>query len=73
VAGVPEVLTDGVTGYVVDPGDHEALARRTLELLGDEPLRRAMGTAAEGRCRATFAIDRVAERYADVYAEVTRP
>jgi glycosyltransferase involved in cell wall biosynthesis len=73
VAGVPEVLTDGVTGYVVDPGDHEALARRTLELLGDEALRRAMGKAAEERCRAVFAIDRVAERYADVYAEVTRP
>lgn len=72
VAGVPEVLADGVTGYLVEAGDHDGLARRTIELLGDEQLRRSMGAAAEERCRSLFAIEHVAGRYADVYAEVAR-
>lgn len=71
VAGVPEVLVDGVTGYLIEPGDHDELARCTLELLGDEPLRRSMGEAAADRCRSTFDIGSVAGRYAHVYAQVT--
>jgi starch synthase len=72
VAGVPDVLTDGVTGYLIEPGDHGALAGRSLELLADPTLRRSFGAAAEQRCRSTFDIRGVAGRYAEVYAEVTR-
>jgi glycosyltransferase involved in cell wall biosynthesis len=70
LAGVPEVVEDGATGYVVPPGDHAALADRALELLEDEALRRAMGEAAIARCLPRFDIARVASRFADVYAEV---
>jgi glycosyltransferase involved in cell wall biosynthesis len=71
VAGVPEVVIDGVTGYLVEPGDHAELARRVLELLGDEQRRCTMGRAAKERCRSTFDIGSVARRYVDVYSEVT--
>jgi glycosyltransferase involved in cell wall biosynthesis len=69
LAGVPEVVEDGVTGYVVPPGDHAALAERTLELLEDGGLRRRMGDAATARCVPAFDIARVARRFAEVYAE----
>ena len=72
VAGVPEVLVDGVTGYVVEPGDHPALADRVLELLKDPASREAMGAAARERCRSAFDIGSVARRYAEVYSEVAR-
>ena len=72
VAGVPEVLIDEVTGYVVEPGDHGALAMRALELLKDPELRNAMGLAAMKRCLSAFDIGTVARRYADVYSEVFR-
>jgi glycosyltransferase involved in cell wall biosynthesis len=72
VAGVPEVLIDGVTGYVVEPGDHGALASRAMELLADDERRSAMGLAAKERCRAVFDISGVARRYADIYSEVAR-
>jgi glycosyltransferase involved in cell wall biosynthesis len=54
VGGVPDIVRDGVDGYLVAPGDTEALAER-LALLARDPLKRArMG--AEGRAR-------VLERY----------
>jgi glycosyltransferase involved in cell wall biosynthesis len=44
-----EVIEDGVTGYLVDQGDVHGLAGRLLELLGDEPRRRALGEAGRRR------------------------
>jgi glycosyltransferase involved in cell wall biosynthesis len=70
VAGVPEVVIDGVTGFVVAAGDREALTRRTMELLTDEALRARMGHAARERCASAFDIRRVADRYAEVYDDV---
>ncbi|MGZ8571302.1 MAG: glycosyltransferase family 4 protein [Actinomycetota bacterium] len=71
VAGVSEVLVDGVTGYVVRPGDRACLAERTSELLADPVRRAAMGRSAAERCRDAFDITGVARRYVDVYAGVT--
>ncbi len=70
LAGVPEVVADGVTGFVVPPGDHAALAERTLQLLEDRALREAMGAAAAARCLPRFDIASVARRVADLYETV---
>jgi glycosyltransferase involved in cell wall biosynthesis len=49
-AGVPEIITDGATGYLVDPADASALfAHRIETLLADDALRGAMSE----RARAT--------------------
>jgi glycosyltransferase involved in cell wall biosynthesis len=70
VAGVPEVVIDGETGYLVDPGDVEGLVDRMTELLADPDVRTRMGTAARIRCTAAYGIDIVAPRYLQVYEEV---
>jgi glycosyltransferase involved in cell wall biosynthesis len=70
LAGVPEVVEDGVTGFVVPAGDHVALAERTLLVLEDGELRRRMGEAAMDRCRPVFDIEAIARRYVDVYTKV---
>jgi glycosyltransferase involved in cell wall biosynthesis len=67
VGGVPEVMADGETGYLVPPRDHEAMADRIAELLKDEPLRRRMGEAALARARAHFTVDRMVEGTLAVY------
>ena len=46
VGGIPELIADGVSGYLVDRGDAEAARARVLELLSDPKLRAAMGQAA---------------------------
>jgi len=46
VGGVPEIVQHGVTGYLVDPGDENALAEALSILIGDCQLRREMGRRA---------------------------
>jgi glycosyltransferase involved in cell wall biosynthesis len=46
VGGTPEVLEDGLTGYVVPSEDHHAAANRILDLLGDPERARTMGRQA---------------------------
>jgi glycosyltransferase involved in cell wall biosynthesis len=46
VGGIPELITDGTSGYLVDRGDAEAASTRVLELLSDPKLRASMGQAA---------------------------
>jgi glycosyltransferase involved in cell wall biosynthesis len=46
VGGIPELITDGASGYLVDRGDAQAAGARVLELLSDPKLRASMGQAA---------------------------
>jgi glycosyltransferase involved in cell wall biosynthesis len=43
VGGIPEVVTDGETGYLAERGDHAAAANKVLSLLDDSALRKVMG------------------------------
>lgn len=44
--GVTDLIQDGVNGYLIEPGDHRALAERVSALLKDKPGRKAIGAAA---------------------------
>jgi glycosyltransferase involved in cell wall biosynthesis len=70
VAGVPEVVVDGTTGFLVPPADLDGLAERVVKLLGDEKGRRAIGGAARKHCLARFDIGAVATRYLALYEEM---
>ena len=52
--GAPETVVDGVTGFVVDPDDHEGLADHISTLLTDRPLARSMGARGRDRVVAQF-------------------
>ncbi len=49
VGGIPELVTDGIDGMLVPPGDIEALAGALESLVNDPELRRAIGRAARSR------------------------
>jgi glycosyltransferase involved in cell wall biosynthesis len=68
--GIPDVLVDGETGFLVPPRDHHAMAAGIVRLLRDEPLRRRMGAAAFDRARAKFTVERMVEGTAAVYARL---
>jgi glycosyltransferase involved in cell wall biosynthesis len=59
VAGVPELVEDGVSGFTVFPGDPERLRDRLDELFSDADLRARMGAA--GRAKVTAEFDATAE------------
>ncbi|MRH88262.1 glycosyltransferase [Nocardia sp. SYP-A9097] len=56
VGGVPEMIADGETGYLVPPRNPEELARRLIEVLSDAPARRRMGLAARDRVETKFTL-----------------
>lgn len=71
--GIPEVLADGETGYLVEPRDHTAMAERLIELLKDESLRARMGAAALTRAQEHFSVERMVEGTAAVYDRLVVP
>ena len=70
VGGIPEVVVDGETGFLVAPRDHEAMARAIVTLLQDEPLRRRMGAAGLARARSRFSSERMVQDTLRVYQRV---
>jgi phosphatidylinositol alpha-1,6-mannosyltransferase len=52
--GVPEIIDETKTGYLVDPDDIDALAERLSMLAGDAALRRQLGEAAHVRASERF-------------------
>jgi glycosyltransferase involved in cell wall biosynthesis len=70
LAGVPEVVQDGVTGVLVPPGDRQGLGAAVERLAGDQALRSAMGRAARARCLDRYGIGAVATAYRALYDEL---
>ncbi|MGH2766505.1 MAG: glycosyltransferase [Actinomycetota bacterium] len=64
--GVPNVVRDGETGFLVPPADPEAVARRILSLLDDPAAARAMGAAAKAWVVRRFSAERLANDLADL-------
>jgi glycosyltransferase involved in cell wall biosynthesis len=54
VGGIPELIEDGKTGFLVERGDTEAMADRLLRLLEDARLREAMGQAGRRAAETRF-------------------
>lgn len=70
VGGIPWMVEDGVTGYLVDVGDAQSLANRIVELLQNNSLRQRMGQAAREAAWERFAADKVVEQTVQVYREL---
>ena len=65
--GIPEVVVDGETGFLVPPRDPQAMAERLVRLLKDPGLRLRMGEAGLARARARFTVERMVEGTNAVY------
>jgi glycosyltransferase involved in cell wall biosynthesis len=70
VSAVPEVVADGETGLLVEPGDAPGLAAALDRLLGDEALRRQLGAAGLERAHRRFSVARMADRTLALYESV---
>jgi glycosyltransferase involved in cell wall biosynthesis len=68
VGGIPELVQDGRTGFVVDRGDVRALADRILELTDDRELRDRMGRAGRRDAEAKFDLERNVARVLASYS-----
>jgi glycosyltransferase involved in cell wall biosynthesis len=67
VEGTPEVVQDGVTGWLVPPGDPSSLARGIEQAIGDGAGRRRMGEAGRLRIQHHFGLDRYVGGFETLY------
>lgn len=66
-SSMPEIIVDGQTGFVVPPGDAEALAARALHLLRDAGQREKLGCAARQRVLEKFTQQRMIEELENLF------
>jgi glycosyltransferase involved in cell wall biosynthesis len=67
LGGMREVVADGETGYLVEPGNPELLAARIDTLLADPGLRKRMGRAGHERVRERYDIAVRVKDYHELY------
>ncbi len=67
VGGIPEVVQDGSTGFLIDKGDPRALANRILQLAQDHDLCLRMGQAGNAFARQHFELQEMVKQVINLY------
>lgn len=70
VGGLKESVVDGVTGFLVPPGDPNALAEGIGRLVENPSLAAEFGSAGRARARADFSLENMARRNEELYREL---
>jgi N-acetyl-alpha-D-glucosaminyl L-malate synthase BshA len=70
VGGLPEVVDDGETGFLSEPGDVEKMSDDAVRLLSNDDARRAAGRLARQRALSRYSTDLVIPRYLEFYERV---
>ena len=69
IAGIPELIRDGIDGLLAPPSDLDALANALARLMDDAELRQRMGKSGRARVVEHFDLRRSVERLARIFAE----
>jgi glycosyltransferase involved in cell wall biosynthesis len=72
VGGIPEVMDDGQSGFLVPAGDAKSLAQRIVALLENDAQRQAMGRAARERVRRDFSFTATSLQYHELFEKMVR-
>jgi len=67
VGGTPEVIEDGLSGYLVPPGKPALLSQRIRQVLSDDAARKAMGEQGRQRVRDEFTFEAQARQYQQLF------
>jgi glycosyltransferase involved in cell wall biosynthesis len=71
VGGIPDLIEDGVTGYLVPPGDERELMRRLVWLATHPSAGLRVGEAARAVALERYSLERMADGYEALYQKVT--
>jgi glycosyltransferase involved in cell wall biosynthesis len=70
--GPSETVADGVTGYLVPPGDATGLALQVITLLHNPTMRARMGAAGRARVEELFSVKAMAAHYMQIVERVLK-
>lgn len=72
VGGIPELVVDGVTGFLVPPCHPERLREALSQLLASVQLRRRMGQAGRNRVESSFTLERKWDQTESLYLQLLK-
>jgi glycosyltransferase involved in cell wall biosynthesis len=67
IGGNPEIIIDGLNGFLVTPADTEALANKIIDLLSNEELRCKMGIEGKSVVEEKFGMPRMLDEFIKLY------
>lgn len=67
VGGIPEVITEGENGFLINPGDYMELANKIQELIEDPEIKKKMGKNNQEKIRAKYNWKIIANQLTDEY------
>jgi len=70
ICGIPYQVDDGKTGFLVPPGDIDAIADRLSKLLSNHSMRQRFGALAKLRAERDYRAETVAAKTVDVYRDM---
>lgn len=73
IAGIPEMLTDGVEGFLFAPGDNNKAIASMTKIVSDHQLRHNMGLAGAARFASVFDLEIMVENYRKLMLKVAPP
>ncbi|MBI1293276.1 N-acetyl-alpha-D-glucosaminyl L-malate synthase BshA [bacterium] len=68
--GLPDLINDGVDGYLADVGDVDTMACKAIEALRDDDRRKRMGQAAREKARSQYLPEAIVPQYERLYESV---
>mgnify|MGYP001069867907 FL=1 len=70
VGGIPDLIEQGVNGYLVNPGNERELASAVLKILNDKSLAMNMGEAGRKMMTDRFSADTMVRSIEEIYNEL---
>jgi L-malate glycosyltransferase len=67
IGGIPEVISDGETGFICEVGNVEEIAERAIQILSDEQLHKTMAENSIHRVKTKFNAHAIVQEYETIY------
>lgn len=71
VGGTPELVRNGLDGYLISPNDHQGASEIVVRLAFDREKRRELGGSASERVKSEFSREKMIRNYMRLYEELT--
>ncbi len=72
IGGIPEVVTDGETGFLSEIGNIEKMSADVLKLLSNEEMRRKFGKTARESAIFRYSTDKIIPQYISYYEKIMK-
>jgi glycosyltransferase involved in cell wall biosynthesis len=70
ISGIPELIDDGINGFLAEPGDVNQIAEKMNKLISDKLLRDRMGKEAREKIKKEFNIENSTNKLIDAWYEM---